>query len=59
MSGAMEHRVRAVLRSGPVEQKCPDQASAADLFDRLRQIAPTVRIERLLGARVVEVAGVS
>lgn len=55
----MEHRVRAVLHSGPVEQKRPDQASAADLFDRLRQIAPTIRIERLLGARVVEVAGVS
>ncbi|QYC10594.1 hypothetical protein [Brevundimonas nasdae] len=55
----MEHRVRAVLHSGPVEQDCPDQASAADLFDRLRQIAPTIRIERLLGTRVVEVAGVS
>ncbi|MFN7129802.1 MAG: hypothetical protein ACK4OJ_12140 [Brevundimonas sp.] len=59
MNRPMKHRVRAVLRSGPVEQKCPDQASAADLFDRLRQIAPTTRIERLLGARVVEVAGVS
>lgn len=54
-----QHRVRAVLRSGPVEQACPDHETAAELFDRLRRIAPNIRIERLLGARVVEVAGLS
>lgn len=54
-----EHRVRAVLRSGPVEQACPDQRTAADLFDSLRLIAPNIRIERLFGDRIVEVAGLS
>ena len=47
-----QHAVRALLSNGWTAQTCPDAASAAALFDRLR--AYPVPVERLMQGRVVE-----
>lgn len=47
-----DHAVRALLSDGWTAQACPDAASAAALFDRLR--AYPVQLERLAGGRVIE-----
>ncbi|ADK99413.1 hypothetical protein [Brevundimonas subvibrioides] len=56
---AGDHRVRAILGGGAIEAPCVDHDMAVALFDRLRRIAPNIRIERIAGTRVVEVAGLS
>lgn len=47
-----DHAVRALLSDGWTAQACPDAASAAALFDRLR--AYPAMVERLIQGRVVE-----
>lgn len=48
----IDHAVRALLSDGWTAQACPDAASAAALFDRLR--AYPVPVERLIQGRVIE-----
>lgn len=49
---AYAHVVRALLANGWTAQACPDDASAAALFDRLR--AYPVQVERLTNGRLIE-----
>lgn len=51
---AHPHVVEALLADGWRYQPCPSMRAAAGLFDRLRELAPHLVIQRRMGGRVVE-----
>lgn len=49
------HTVAALLSAGWIEQECDDARDASALFDRLRQAAPFLPIQRCVDDRPVEI----